>query len=125
MGIKIFSNIKAQHITYSQDLDGLILVSPGQWYGNNGYNFKQNFQKRFGQQAELAAGYAYDGMKIIINAIQKAGFDREAIKDQLAETDFAEGVTGPIRFDENGNLVGLPDMIEIRNGETVLLTKTE
>ncbi len=36
--------------------------------------FKANYYKRFGQEPDVFAAHAYDGMNIIIESIEKAGF---------------------------------------------------
>ena len=59
--------------------------------------FQSNYLKRFGQEPDVFAAHAYDGMNIIIEAIRKAGLNRVLIRDLL--TDFKtfqgyEGVTG-------------------------------
>ncbi len=59
--------------------------------------FRQEFRKRFGEEAETFASHAYDGMNMLIWAVQVAGLNRAKIRDVLAyrATPF-EGVTGDI-----------------------------
>ena len=59
--------------------------------------FRERFQQRFGQEAETYAAHAYDGMNMIIWAIQAAGLNRAKIRDVLAHRAQPwEGVTGDI-----------------------------
>jgi ABC-type branched-subunit amino acid transport system substrate-binding protein len=51
------------------------------------------------------SAYAYDGLRVIVEAVRRAGLDRQGIRDALAETDYGRGVTGRVRFDEQGNRV--------------------
>ena len=121
----MYCNLILQDSPSFQNIEKVITISPHSWHGDIGKNFKQNFQLQFEQQPELVAGYSYDGMQIIIQAIIKAGLDREAIRDRLAETDLKGGVTGPIRFDEHGNRIGSSEIIEIKHGKEVVLKETK
>jgi branched-chain amino acid transport system substrate-binding protein len=61
--------------------------------------FKKDFQKRFNEEAETYAAHAYDGMNMIIQAIEKAGLNRALIRDELVNMSDFEGVTGKKEFD--------------------------
>lgn len=70
----------------------------------------EDFQKRVSEVTvkkadKISAPMAYDSIKIIAEAIKKAGkVDRKAIRDELAKT-FYQGISSPlIEFDENGDL---------------------
>lgn len=55
-------------------------------------------------QVATTAPLGYDAAKIMFNAIEKAGTDRKAIRDALAQTHY-EGISNPvIEFDETGDL---------------------
>ena len=59
--------------------------------------FRKAFRQRFGEEAETFASHAYDGMNMVIWAIQVAGLNRAKIRDVLAHrTRSWEGVTGDI-----------------------------
>jgi len=59
--------------------------------------FRQAFQTRFGEDAETFAAHAYDGMNMLVWAIQVAGLNRAKIRDVLAyRTQPWQGVTGDI-----------------------------
>ena len=59
--------------------------------------FRQAFKKRFGEEAETFAAHAYDGMNMLIWAVQVAGLNRAKIRDVLAyRTQAWPGVTGDI-----------------------------
>ncbi|UCH61999.1 MAG: ABC transporter substrate-binding protein [Fidelibacterota bacterium] len=61
--------------------------------------FIKDFRNRFGEEPETYAAHAYDGMNMIIEAIEKAGLNRALIRDQLAAMSNYEGVTGRIELD--------------------------
>jgi len=81
----------------------MVLISKGFLHHVSGEQFRSEFKNRFGKLPGIAESYAYDGMNLIIDAIMKAGLDREAIKDTIAEIQYSGGVTGSIVFDEFGN----------------------
>ncbi len=98
------------------DLEGAVLVAPGHWGTSLGAAFGQEFQAAYGHLPSPVAAYAYDGMRLIIDAIHRAGLDRAGIRDALAAADFRQGVTGRIRFDAQGNRVGSLRLVEILDG---------
>jgi branched-chain amino acid transport system substrate-binding protein len=59
--------------------------------------FKQGFRERFGVEPETYAAHGYDGMNMLIWAIQTAGLNRAKIRDVIAHRPTPyQGVTGPI-----------------------------
>ena len=84
--------------------------------------FKTNYLKRFGQEPDVFAAHAYDGMNIIIGAIQKAGLNRVLIRDLLTDMKTFQnyqGITGTIIFDGTWNDIGSIFMAEVREGRFV------
>ncbi|MBN1360375.1 MAG: ABC transporter substrate-binding protein [Sedimentisphaerales bacterium] len=79
--------------------DGVICTSP--WnptHTDEKYlAFRERFRERFGEEPETYAAHAYDGMDMILWAIQVAGLNRAKIRDVLAHRAQPwEGVTGDI-----------------------------
>jgi len=105
--------------------DGLNLVSSGHWFTEKGITFQKTFRETFGYQPGAAAAYAYDGINLIIEVIQKSGPDRDKIIDAFAEINYTTGVTGEIRFDSNGNRMGIPGIMTIKNGNPHVLAGDE
>ncbi|HEU0052727.1 MAG TPA: hypothetical protein VFQ39_06105, partial [Longimicrobium sp.] len=71
--------------------------------------FVADYQERFKELPDHRGAMAYDVMYLLRDAISKAGSDRRAVRDYVArvgaeggEPGFA-GVSGLIRFDENGD----------------------
>ena len=56
--------------------------------------FKYNYTKRFGQEPDVFAAHAYDGMNILIAAIEKAGLNRVLIRDVLTDLKTFQGYQG-------------------------------
>ena len=61
--------------------------------------FRERFQKRFGEPPETYAAHGYDGMSLLIWAVQVAGLNRAKIRDVLAyRTQPWPGATGDVVF---------------------------
>ena len=79
--------------------------------------FQEKYRERFGQDPDVFAAHAYDGMNITIAAIRKVGLNRALIRDELTGLKNYNGVTGEIIFDANWNVVGRIFMAEIKDGD--------
>jgi branched-chain amino acid transport system substrate-binding protein len=69
----------------------------------------------YGYKPGAAAAYAYDGARILIEAVRNTGTDRENIQSYLSGIKF-KGVTGEISFDAKGNRKGSAVLMKIRDG---------
>lgn len=69
------------------------------------------------QVTGLYSVYAYEGVKLILRAIQEVGSDRESIKDHLFTMKCADGLSGPLSFDDMGNRSGILRFRKIHMGE--------
>lgn len=103
-----------------KDYENTIIVSSPDPSDSKGMSFSKEFKETYGTLPGVVAAYAYDGMNILIEAIRKAGTDRDKIQKSMAEIKY-EGVTGIIQFDEKGNRKGISGFVEIRNGIPVHL----
>jgi branched-chain amino acid transport system substrate-binding protein len=65
--------------------------------------FSQLYRKKFGEEAHGFAAQSYDGLKLAVAAMQKAGTvtDGKKLRDTLAGIDY-NGVIGRIKFDPKG-----------------------
>ncbi len=84
--------------------------------------FQKDFYERFGEEPDVFAAHAYDGMNILIAAIRKAGLNRYKIRDVLTDLKTFqgyEGVTGKIIFDGAWNDIGSIYMARIHNGDFI------
>ncbi|NQU32815.1 MAG: ABC transporter substrate-binding protein, partial [Bacteroidetes bacterium] len=82
--------------------------------------FQSNYLKRFGMEPDVFATHAYDGMNLIIKAIQKTGLNRVLIRDVLTDLKTFQnyqGITGKIVFDSSWNDIGEIFMAEVQNGK--------
>jgi len=81
--------------------------------------FNRRFTERYGEPPDFYAAYAYDGMRMIIYAIRKAGLNQGRIRDVLAGIRGFPGVTGPITLDGSGNRVTPLKLAVVRGGRFV------
>lgn len=84
--------------------------------------FQASYKQRFGQEPDVFAAHAYDGMNIIIEAIRKAGLNRVLIRDILTDRKTFQGydgVTGKITLDGSWNNIRDIFMAEVKNGKFV------
>jgi branched-chain amino acid transport system substrate-binding protein len=84
----------------------------------------QFFVAKYGDHADFDVGtaLAYDAVTILAAAIQKAGSsDPVQVRQALQELDAFQGVTGTIKFDEQGDPVKRAVIMEIRDGQAYSL----
>jgi len=65
--------------------------------------FSVRFEKRFGTRPDVVAGYAYDGTRLLLDAIRRGGLNRVRIREALFAMQTFDGVTGTMRFDTTHN----------------------
>ena len=81
--------------------------------------FKDAYRQRSGEDPTVYASHAYDGARMVIRAILKAGLNRYRIRDALAEMTRYEGVTGEILMDQAFSDRGTVTMATVRNGRWI------
>jgi branched-chain amino acid transport system substrate-binding protein len=82
--------------------------------------FEANYRKRFGQEPDVFAAHAYDGMNLIIEAINKVGLNRVLIRDILTDQKTFQGypgVTGNIVLDQSWNEIRDIFIAKAKNGK--------
>lgn len=76
--------------------------------------FRADFKTKFGTDVQVYAPYVYDAVKVMVDAMVRAGSSDPAVYlPALAATSGYKGVTGTITFDEKG---------DIKNGALTLMT---
>lgn len=83
--------------------------------------FRAEYQRRFGEEPDAYAAYGYDGMTILIRAIDKAGLNRGLVMDafRLYEMKQYDGVSGRAQFDYTLNNIGPIWMARVEGGKFV------
>lgn len=107
-----------------KNAEGIVSTSPYDPEANRPElkTFKQAYKSRFGEEADVFAAHAYDGMSLIIKAIEEVGLNRVLIRDVLTDLKTFQGyqgVTGEIILDESWNDIGAIWMAEVKNGKFV------
>lgn len=69
-------------------------------------NYSKLFEEKMQGDIALCAPEAYDTMYILANAMEKVGFNPEAIKNELYNLKGYKGESGIIGLDEKGDLIG-------------------
>ncbi len=83
--------------------------------------FRDRYRQKFNAEPDPYAAYAYDGMSMMIAAIQKAGLNRGRIMDAFRDyqTKTYDGVAGRVLFDHTLNNVARVTMAQVRDGKFV------
>jgi branched-chain amino acid transport system substrate-binding protein len=69
-----------------------------------GESFGERYRKKWNQDVVLYAPQGYDAFNVFVEAMKKAGStDPAKFLPEVAKTDY-NGITGPIRFDEKGDI---------------------
>ena len=84
-------------------------------------SFRQEYQTRFHERPDGYAAYGYDGMTILIQAIDKAGLNRGRVMDALRayEMKAYEGAAGRSFFDYTLNDIAPVWMARVQQGKFV------
>ena len=80
-------------------------------------SFVERFQKRWNEKPDVYAAYGYDGAKLMIEAINKAGPNRFRVRDYLANIDEWDGVTGRMTFDGRWDNIAPMSIAQYKQGK--------
>ena len=85
--------------------------------------FSLAFRQRYGALPDVSAALGYDAVKLLVHGITRAGsINPDTVADALRTTEEWPGVTGPIAFSDNGNLVGrVIGKVVVRDGQLAWL----
>ena len=84
--------------------------------------FSRAFRQRYGALPDVSAALGYDAVKLLAHGITRAGsINPDTVADALRAEGW-RGVTGPISFSDNGNLVGrVIGKVVVRDGQLAWL----
>lgn len=86
--------------------------------------YMDEYSKKYNSPPNSFGGYAWDAFYLLVNAIEKAGPDRVAIRDQLEKTKDFIGVSGVFNMSENDHN-GLKEdsmvLVQIQDGKWKML----
>ncbi len=81
-----------------------------------------SYRERYRQEPATFGGYAYDALMIAVEALKKAGTDREKLRDAIEQTHGWVGTQGAVNMsptDHIGLTIEALRIVEIRNGDWV------
>jgi branched-chain amino acid transport system substrate-binding protein len=81
--------------------------------------FREKFRQRFGEEPDPYAAHAYDGINILIGAIEKTGLNRGRIMKVLRDYQLKtyDGASGVAYFDRALNNIAGVTMTKVENGK--------
>jgi branched-chain amino acid transport system substrate-binding protein len=88
--------------------------------------YRDAYQKRYGEEVSGFGGYAWDAFQLLAAAVRKAGLDRAAVRTALEGTQGFVGQSGVFRFspaDHNGLGIDSFEMLTVKDGRFVPLAK--
>jgi len=100
--------------------DQIILMGTEKWLVSNSLSFRNRYFNEYNSRPGAVAVYAYDGMKVLINALETSKLNREKIRESMMKNE-VQGFTGIMSFDERGRRINTVDLIEIIDGIPVLI----
>ncbi|MCE5265000.1 MAG: ABC transporter substrate-binding protein [Deltaproteobacteria bacterium] len=92
---------------------------PGQSKENKAY--ADAYKKEYNADFDSLSVWTYDGLKILANAIQKAGEDRAKIREAILATQGYKGAQGTFSFTPNGDGLSEVSIVQIEKGQQKLL----
>lgn len=92
---------------------------PGQTEANRKY--AGDYKKEYNEEYDGLSAWTYDGLKILVNAIGKAGEDRAKIREAILATQGYKGVLGTFSFTPNGDGLHEVSVVQIEKGTPKLL----
>ena len=81
------------------------------------HEFRSRFERRYEEAPDVFAVFTYDGTRLMLEAVRRAGLNRALIRDELAAIETYEGVAGTMQFDTTHNNLGSLSLLEVRDGE--------
>lgn len=88
-------------------------------------NFQVHYQERFGWPPNYAAAFGFEAASVLIEALRWGGGDPSLLSESIMAMGNHPGVSGPIRFDEFGDVIRPSFIVTIRDRTFVTLTTIE
>jgi branched-chain amino acid transport system substrate-binding protein len=88
--------------------------------------YRDAYQKRYGEEVSGFGGYAWDAFQLVAAAVEKVGLDRARVRSALESTQGFVGQSGIFRFspqDHNGLGIDSFVMLTVKDGRFVPLAK--
>lgn len=111
--LSLLANDVQKEIAFKQ-FQNVSIISYPNWPNNKKSSFIKYYKEKYGKIPGAVAVYAFDGINLVLDAIQNSNFDREKVQETMAKIKF-KGVTGLIQFDEHGSRLNTAELININN----------
>jgi branched-chain amino acid transport system substrate-binding protein len=88
--------------------------------------YKNDYESKFKEDISTFGGHAFDALMILVEAIKKAGTDREKVRDAIENMKGFAGTGGVFNFsseDHNGLDIDSFEMLTVKNGKFALYKK--
>ena len=121
--IATYDMLDAANVLGADELEGIRLVAPRfetRKTESGIAEFRKNFRQRYGKEPLYTHAFAYDMIGAVRDAASRLSLPATSAQwiTALRSTNI-QGVTGPIRFDENGDLVTPLEVGVYRKGQLV------
>lgn len=83
--------------------------------------FHRAYSDRFGWPPNFAAGFSYEAVLVLADALARTKGGRHNLRAALAEGRTVPGISDPLTIDRDGDIERTPVIVTIRNGEFVTL----
>lgn len=119
----IFSSDKVVSDTFvelaGEDSEGVVGVFPYNPHSGNPElaEFIRKHEEHFGFAPGQLAVLAYDGTRLLLDSIRKAGLNKALIRDEITSIEAYDGITGRVVLDGSWNNVSPVWLAEYQNGE--------
>ena len=113
----------------NNDAKYILLLLPGYCFHCHNHpqkavlaKYKKNYEGKYGEDVSTFGGHAYDAVMILVEAIKKAGADKEKVRDAIESLKGFAGTGGIFNFsvqDHNGLAIDSFDMLTVKGGKFV------
>ncbi|MBN1303630.1 MAG: ABC transporter substrate-binding protein [Anaerolineales bacterium] len=79
--------------------------------------FKTKFEEHFGRSPTFSAGYGYESIMVLAEALKKSNGHAEGLAEALLETEYYQGVHGSITLDQFGDVRRTMYIIIVQEGK--------
>lgn len=87
--------------------------------------FERAFLDRFGRRGNDLSAHTYDTVTLLVQAIRRAGLDRQAIREEINKLSPWQGVTGTIHWDAQGSNTRAVGVGTLSNGQVKPVSATD
>jgi branched-chain amino acid transport system substrate-binding protein len=88
--------------------------------------YKNDYEAKYDDQVSTFGGHAYDALTILVAAIEKAGLDKEKVRDAIENLKGVAGTAGVFNFspeDHNGLDINSFEMLTVKDGKFAIYHK--